>query len=501
MIRSWSLPCSHHAIGSCATVVHVDMKRNSEKCSACHTGLTHRLGGPSPTHTLLPIPPSEPPSPCRFPPSRLSWDQTHTAPSAMAVKVILVGLGSVGRAVLTRLRASSSAVTGVTFHIAAVADSASILTSPLDGRDGNATDTPLDEPTLDAVVAAKAARRPLASVTAVHPFVLIRNDGSAEDGALLLRVAAAAAAAGDTPLVIDATASAATTRVLVDAAARGVRVVSANKVPFSSELSSFAALLPFPSGTASGGGDKSAGRPDDRVAAAAAARARRLVRAEAAVAAGTPVIAALTRLVASGDRVHHIVGCVSGTLGVLTTAVAAGTPLSAAVADARAGGLTEPDPRADLSGGDVARKVLIMGRLAGLATPSLDAVPVESYVGQEHLDAGGDDVDAWLAALPSADAAAAAAVSAGRRYVATIDVAAGTVKVGWAALPPESPLAGLSGSTNAVAITSDSYPPGQELVIRGSGAGVEVTALGVVADAVELAHTADVGPLEGAAGC
>ncbi|GAB0491383.1 hypothetical protein MMPV_002636 [Pyropia vietnamensis] len=403
----------------------------------------------------------------------------------MAVKVILLGLGSVGRAVLTRLRASSPAVTGVDFHIAAVADSASILTAPPDDRDGNAAHPPLDVATLDAVMAAKAARAPLASVATAHPVVLVRNDGSAEEGAMLLRVAAAAAAAGDTPLVIDATASAATTRVLVEAAARGVRVVSANKVPFSSELSSFAALLPFPARTDSGGGDTDSGEPGDGVVTATAARTRRLVRAEAAVAAGTPVIAALTRIVASGDRVHRIVGCVSGTLGALTSAVAAGTPLSAAVADAR---------------GDVARKALILGRLAGLAAPGLDAVPVEPYVGREHLDAGGDDVDAWLAALPSADAAVAAAVSAGRRYVATVDLAAGTATVGWAALPPGSPLAGLSGSTNAVAITSDSYPPGQELVIRGSGAGVEVTALGVVADAVELAHTADVGPLKGAAG-
>lgn len=418
------------------------------------------------------------------------------------VAVILLGLGGVGRAVLGRLRASTPAVAGATFTIVAVADSASILTAPPpppggDGGGGGGDDLapppppPLGAATLDAVVAAKAARLPLASVTAAHPVVLTprarggSTDGSAEDAALL-QIAAAAAAGGCPPLLIDATASAATTRLLVAAAAAGVRVVSANKVPFSADLPAFAALLPLP--PTARGDDGSGG------SVTAVARSRRLVRAEAAVAAGTPVIAALTRLVASGDRVHRIVGCVSGTLGVLTSAVAAGTPLSAAVAAAWDGGLTEPDPRADLSGADVARKALILGRLAGVPAPGLAAVSVQPYVDTAHLAAGGDDVDAWFAALPAADAEVAAAVAAGRRYVATVDVAAGTLAVGWAALAPGSPLAGLAGVANAVAITSDSYPPGAELVVRGSGAGVEVTALGVMADAVELAHTADEGP-------
>ncbi|OSX73960.1 hypothetical protein BU14_0317s0021 [Porphyra umbilicalis] len=406
----------------------------------------------------------------------------------MDVAVILLGVGGVGRAVLARLGRAAPAVTGVTFRLVALVDSAVILTAaaPPGGAPAPAAVAYLDAPTLDAAAAAKAGGRPLAGLAAAHPVTATaRGGGGDHDQGVLLALAASAAAAGATPLLIDASASAATTALLVAAAAAGVRVVSANKVPFSSAFSAFAALLPAP-GAADDGG-------------ARASRSRRLVRAESAVAAGTPAIAALTRLVASGDAVTHIVGCFSGTLGVLTTAVAGGTRLSVAVAAARAAGITEPDPRADLSGVDVARKALILGRLAGCTTAGLADVRLEPFVPAAHLDAGGGGVDAWLAALPAADAGAAAAVAAAaaagvvRRYVGAVDVAAGTVTVGWVELAPDSALAGLAGSTNAVVVTSGSYPRGEELVIRGSGAGVDVTAVGVVADAVELAHTAAVG--------
>jgi aspartokinase/homoserine dehydrogenase 1 len=209
------------------------------------------------------------------------------------------------------------------------------------------------------------------------------------------------------------------------------------------------------------------------------------LRFEATVGAGLPTIAAIEQLVGTGDRVRRIEGCLSGTLGVVLSALEAGTPFSAAVQDALARGYTEADPRDDLSGLDVARKALILGRMLGQRR-EFDAITPESLVRR----GGSLSVDKWLAGLARDDAwwaeraAAARAEGAALRYVATVTPT--SIEVGLRSVPRESPLGQLRGAANQLVITSDRYHD-SPLVITGPGAGPEVTATGVLADLRALA--------------
>jgi homoserine dehydrogenase len=164
------------------------------------------------------------------------------------------------------------------------------------------------------------------------------------------------------------------------------------------------------------------------------------------------VHAALRRILRCGDQVRSVSGSFSGTLGVVATGLQAGRPLSAVVTDARAAGVTEPDPRDDLSGLDVARKALILARLLGW-TLELSDVRVESMFPASLAQVS---VEAFMAALPQLDAAMAARAAAAAaegctlRYVAR--VAGGQCSVGLDAVPLDSPLGRLTGTDNLVEI-------------------------------------------------
>ena len=182
---------------------------------------------------------------------------------------------------------------------------------------------------------------------------------------------------------------------------------------------------------------------------------------------------------------RRIEGCLSGTLGVVLSALEAGTPFSVAVQDALTRGYTEPDPRDDLSGLDVARKALILGRMLGQRR-EFDAITPESLVRR----GASLSVEKWLSGLARDDAwwaeraAAARAEGAALRYVAAVTPT--SIEVGLRAVPRESPLGQLRGAANQLVITSDRYHD-SPLVITGPGAGPEVTATGVLADLRALA--------------
>ncbi len=211
------------------------------------------------------------------------------------------------------------------------------------------------------------------------------------------------------------------------------------------------------------------------------------MRYETTCGAGLPVISTLRSLIASGDEVTQVVGALSGTLGAIFADLDAGKPFSQAVVDAKAAGFTEPDPRDDLSGLDVARKALILARTIGIPV-ELDQIEIESLVPESLRDSS---VDAFMAGISQVDAEIAqradAACDKGARlkYVATVS-AGQPISVGMREIPLATVLGSLTGPENIITITSKRYAA-NPINITGPGAGAAVTAAGVVADMLDLA--------------
>jgi len=216
------------------------------------------------------------------------------------------------------------------------------------------------------------------------------------------------------------------------------------------------------------------------------ARERRVAfRYEATAGAGLPVFDTLAKLKDAGDRVERILGCFSGTLGFLMTALENGQAFADAVRDAWQRGYTEPDPREDLSGRDVARKALILARTLGQKLEFQD-IALESLFTPEVDD---PDPAKFVFNLSKLNSAFAKRVTAARkqnkvlRYVAKIGK--GRIRVGIEAVPQNSPMGGLRGPANQVVIYSRRYRT-NPLVVTGPGAGAEVTAAGVLNDIVAI---------------
>jgi aspartokinase/homoserine dehydrogenase 1 len=270
------------------------------------------------------------------------------------------------------------------------------------------------------------------------------------------------------PILVDVTAG--DTIALLDAAVRhGMDLVLANKKPLAD------GLVAIDAATASAAG----------LVATAAARGRRVLH-EATVGAGLPVIDTVKKLQESGDRILHIQGCPSGTLGFLFAELGRGRAFSDALRDAMARGYTEPDPREDLSGQDVARKAVILARLVGWKGTLAD-VAVESLVPAPMASLPLDEFLAQLEALDAewaARVAAAAARGAVLRYRA--DVSPKSARVGIVEVDRASPFASLSGTDNQFVFTTRRYKD-RPLVITGPGAGPAVTAAGVLNDVLALA--------------
>jgi homoserine dehydrogenase len=205
----------------------------------------------------------------------------------------------------------------------------------------------------------------------------------------------------------------------------------------------------------------------------------------ATVGAGLPLLRSVRELCAGGDRIHAIAGIMSGSLAWLFDRFDGSRPFSALVREARESGFTEPDPREDLSGEDVRRKILILARAAGFAIDS-DEVEVRSLVPPELQSLPLGQVDDSLERL---DAPLGKLLRKSRkqgrslRFVARFDN--GRASVGVEAIAPSDPLAGGSGTDNRVAIWSDRYAT-QPLVIQGPGAGPEVTAAALLDDVLDL---------------
>jgi bifunctional aspartokinase / homoserine dehydrogenase 1 len=219
--------------------------------------------------------------------------------------------------------------------------------------------------------------------------------------------------------------------------------------------------------------------------------ARRASRAhylyEATVGAGLPIIQTLRDLRETGDEIVSIEGILSGTLAYLFNRYDGSTPFSQIVREARERGYTEPDPRDDLSGMDVARKLIILGREMGLGLELAD-VGVESLV-PPSLAAG--SIDEFMGSLARYDAAMHERLETARsrkkvlRYVGRL-TADGEASVGLVELDAQHAFANIALTDNVVRFATGRYCD-NPLIVQGPGAGPAVTAGGVFADFLRLA--------------
>lgn len=366
------------------------------------------------------------------------------------VPIALLGAGGVGRALVRQivaLRDRHAAAYGLRLAVRAVADRGGAVVAASSGGLG------------DDVLLALEARKAAGGM--LRDAVDLAGDGGAVRGDVL--------AAVDAPglIAVDCTASADVAPALLAALGRGRDVVLANKLPLAAGLDAWDAW--DAAGRAAPGGGRA--------------------RWEATVGAAVPIIATLRRLLAAGDDVARIEGTFSGSLNFLATELRAGRAFWAIVRDARSRGFTEPDPRTDLGGLDMARKALILARMLG-ARIELADVAREALFPAEMAAL---DVEAFLAETATLDAAFARTVAEARagggvwRYAAQVTPSGASV--GPVVVPADSPLGLLRGTDNHVAFHTRWYAD-SPLVLQGRGAGVDATASGVLSDLVELAATA-----------
>ena len=351
--------------------------------------------------------------------------------------VVLLGFGQIGRALAPMIAKVKR--DALTLRIVGLIDRSGLV---FDARG-------LAPRRLAALGAAKAKGTPLAKAAGG------RRASAADAVAFVARHALA------NPILVDLTA-ADTTETLKAALGAGMHVVLANKRPVTTQK-----------------------RKYDELRTAAQTHGRRLLL-EATVGAGLPIIDTYQKLTESGDRVSKIEGCPSGTLGYLFGELGRGAPFSQALRGAIAKGYPEPDPRDDLSGMDVARKALILGRLLGFAG-ELDDIAVESLVPD---GAAGLGLDRFLASLAQFDAGWAKRVTAARRRGGVLRyraiVTRRRIRVGLVVVAAPSPMASLNGTDNQFIFTTMRYKK-NPLVITGPGAGPAVTAGGILNDVLKLA--------------
>jgi len=268
------------------------------------------------------------------------------------------------------------------------------------------------------------------------------------------------------PVLVDCTASAGMEALYEKAFAQGIHVVAANKQPLALCWPRRQQLLET------------------------ATHFHRAYHYETTVGASLPVIETLKNLVRTGDEVQRVEGCFSGTLGFLCDCLMRGEPLSKAVRKARDMGYSEPNPRDDLSGLDVARKAVILARELGMQV-ELEDTKVEPFVPQQYL--AENNPEAFLLSLEKLDATFSEEMKQLEtqgmrlRYLARIEPSENLIRVGPTPVDATHPAWGLVEAEALVAFYTKRYRQ-YPLIVRGAGAGGEVTAAGVLADVLRIAE-------------
>lgn len=349
------------------------------------------------------------------------------------VSVMLFGAGGVGQALLQQIvngRTVTAARNNCHFNVICVADSQSYAWAAAGLSDAH----------LQEIVAAKRQGQPVNGV----------QEGKRPSNLELLHMAENAGA--ENLILVDVTAAAGMEPLLTTALTQGHRVALANKKPLAGPWATAQSYFHHPR-----------------------------LRHESTVGGGQPVIATLRYLLDVNDPILEITGQLSGSVGFICQQLDQGTPFSQAISAANAKGYTEPDPRDDLGGQDVMRKILILGRMAGwpleagdiqvesLYPAEMASMPVAEFMNRlEELDEG-----------MRARVATAVGQQQVLRYVARVTPQSGAVSL--QALPATSPLANMK----YISFRSGLYHD-EPLLIGGKGAGVEMTAAGVLGDMLNL---------------
>jgi len=364
------------------------------------------------------------------------------------INLVQVGVGLIGGAIIGQVmenRARWRDELGIEIGIAALVGSDGAIVA--EGPQG------FSDRVLLSVLGARKSGMSLAKIAASKDLNLIGGHAALDDVAGMGRFVVADSATGD-----------ATAAIAARALELGGGVVYSNKAPLS-----------LPAGDSAG----------DAIWAAAGSNGT--VRYETSCGAGLPVISTLRSLLDTGDEVIEITGTVSGTFGAIFSDVAARTPFSEAVRLAKERGYTEPDPRDDLSGLDVARKALILARTLGRRI-DLANIETESLVPEALREIGVPD---YLERVAEQDdeiarrASAAQAEGKTLKYVVSVRPE-GRISVGLRPVATNTVLGALQGPENIVTFRTkryDDYP----INITGPGAGAAVTAAGVIADILALA--------------
>jgi aspartokinase/homoserine dehydrogenase 1 len=208
---------------------------------------------------------------------------------------------------------------------------------------------------------------------------------------------------------------------------------------------------------------------------------------ETTVGAGLPIIKTINDLVLSGDKILKIEAVLSGTMNFIFNELSPEMPLSSAIIKAREKGYSEPDPRVDLSGTDVVRKILILAREAGYAIEK-DDVTVKMFLPEEFFKG---DLNDFFEKVKEIDAEfeqkrkELTSKNLKWRFFATMEM--GKARVELLTIGPEHPSFNLEGSNNIILFTTERYKE-LPMVIKGYGAGADVTAAGVFADLMRVVN-------------
>ncbi|KAL6933857.1 Homoserine dehydrogenase [Hanseniaspora guilliermondii] len=248
----------------------------------------------------------------------------------------------------------------------------------------------------------------------------------------------------------------------------GISIATPNKKAFSSDLKLWNQLF--------------SGNPENG-----------LVYHEATVGAGLPVVNFIKEQIQTGDEIEKIEGIFSGSLSfIFNTFSSTNKNFSEIVAETKSLGYTEPDPRDDLSGMDVARKVTILARIAGLEIKSAspDSFPINSFIPGDLAKV--PTSEEFMQKLPEHDQEIkdlkdnAAKKDLVLRFVGSVDVKNNKVSVGIQEYSTAHPFASLKGSDNVISIKTKRYQ--NPVIIQGAGAGADVTAAGVLSDVIKIAE-------------